>query len=188
MTLLMLLFGILLAASLTIAVLIGTRLPKTHVAASRAYLPQAPEDVWHAIRARNDYPLWRPGIARIEMAETDGLATWTEFCVRNLGVSFVETVNEPPRRLVTQLAGEPLVVAGEWTYDLTPSGAGTLLTITESGAVHHPLMRFFTRYILSYHGTMDVFLIALGRYLGSPVQPEHLSVERTDNGMAPPTR
>jgi hypothetical protein len=84
--------------------------------------------------------------------------------------------SQPPHRLVTQIVNDKLPLAGLWIYELEASGEGTRLTITEHEHIHHPLLRFFDRFILSYFGVMDIYLIALALKLGDSAQPEHLSL------------
>ncbi|WP_367025249.1 SRPBCC family protein [Methylococcus sp. ANG] len=184
MTALLFLVGFLLLA-VGLLVLLGTRLPKTHQAASRIRLPATPERVWEIITDFGSFPLWRPGLAAVERApDVDGLPSWDEVCAAGAKVRFRVLEAVPPRRLVTCLAGEHLPLRGVWVYELEADGdEGTVLTITERDSIFHPAFRFFVRYVLSYHGVMDVFLLALARGLDSPAKPEHLSL-RVEDGDA----
>lgn len=169
-------FGLLIAL-LLLAILIGRRLPKTHAAASRIRLPFPPEKVFQVVTDFNAYPQWRPGVSRVEPGpELDGHPTWYEFCSHKIRVQFQVAASDPPRKLVTRLAGEKLPLYGTWNYDFVEDNGSTVLTITEREKIYSPLMRFFTHYILSYHAVMDVFLISLGRHLGVDTMPEHLSL------------
>jgi hypothetical protein len=164
-------------------VLLGMRLPKTHQAASRIRLPAPPVRVWEIITDFGSFPSWRPGLAAVEQApDVDGLPGWDEICPLGAKVRFRVLEAVPPRRLVTALAGEHLPLRGVWVYELEADGdEGTVLTITERDSIFHPVFRFFVRYILSYHGVMDVFLLALARVLNSPAKPEHLSLRGEDS-------
>lgn len=168
----------LVAALLAMAALIGTRLPKTHVAASRIRLDVPLDEVWDVVVDFTEYPAWRPGLARVEAGpEIDGRPTWYEYCTPKIRVQLQFVEFEPKRRLLTRLVGEQLPIFGAWDYDFAPDGpSGTVLTITESDKIYHPLFRFFSRFVFPHHAAMDVFLIALARYFGSEVAPEHLSV------------
>lgn len=166
-------------------VLLGMRLPKTHQAASRIRLPATPERVWEIMTDFGSFPLWRPGLAAVELApDVDGLPSWNEVCAAGARVRFRVLEAAPPRRLVTALAGEHLPLRGVWVYELEADGEeGTVLTITERDSIFHPAFRFFVRYVLSYHGVMDVFLLALARVLDSPAKPEHLSLKLEDSDV-----
>jgi hypothetical protein len=162
---------------LLLAAWVGARLPKTHAAASRLVLDAPLDAVWDAVIDFKSYPRWRPGLARVDAGpELDGRSTWFECCGPKLKVQlqFVEFV--PRQRLVTRLVGERLPIFGTWTYEFAESAGKTLLTITESDKIYHPLFRFFSYFVLSPHGAMDVFLIALARKFGQDAKPEHLSL------------
>lgn len=183
MTVLLIVSGLvaLMAAAL---ILLGMRLPKTHRAASRIRLPVRPERIWEIISDFESFPLWRPGLHAVEKApDIEGLPSWYEVCAGNAKVRFRVIEASPPRRLVTALAGEHLPLRGVWVYRLEPEGEdGSVLTITERDSIFHPALRFFVRYLLSYHGIMDVFLLALARAVGSAAQPEHLSLRIQASG------
>lgn len=159
---------------------IGSRLPKTHTAASRIQLPVPAEDVWRVITDFRAHPSWRPGLERVDAGpDIDGLPSWYEVCLKNARVHFRVVQSDPPHRLVTRLVGENLPLSGTWVYELKPvEGDGTELVITEQDRIYSPFFRFVTRFVFAYHGVMDVFLIALARSFGQDVQPEHLSLRQ----------
>lgn len=160
------------------AVFVGSRLPKTHMAASRIRLSAPPEDVFAILTDFEAYPSWRPGLAKVERGpEFDGLPSWYEVCTTHSRMHFRVVESEPPSRLVTGLVSEKLPLSGAWIYRIEPDGYGTILTITETENIHHPLLRFFDRFVLRYFGVMDVYLIALAVKLGDPPEPEHLSLK-----------
>jgi hypothetical protein len=167
-----------LVLALLAAGLIGRRLPRTHRAAGRIRLKAPPEAVWTIITDFEGYPTWRPGLKCVERGpDFDGLPSWYEICSRHGRAHFRVTESEPPQRLVTRLADDALPVSGRWVFDLQPDGDGTVLTITEWEDIHHPLLRFLERYVLSYYGVIDVYLVALAARLGQPAAPEHLSLK-----------
>lgn len=167
---------------IALATLIGLRLPKTHIAASRIRLSAKPQEVWDIITDFAAHPTWRPGLAAVELGpEVDGRPTWYDVCaLRHTRVQFAVVERMPPRRLVTRLVGEHLPLSGTWIYELSEQDDGTLLTITESDQIYNPLFRFFSRYVISYYGVMDVFLMALARRLGDDAKPQHLGLRLSD--------
>jgi carbon monoxide dehydrogenase subunit G len=176
MTVFLALLLVLAALALT-AAWVGAMLPKTHRAASRIRLSAAPEQVWRIIADFEGYPSWRPGLDRVERGpDQDGLPCWREVCGRHGRVGFRVVEQEPPWRMATRIDSGGLALSGSWLYQLEPDGDGTRLTITGQESIHNPLLRFFDRYLLSYHGVMDVYLVALARKLGDPARPEHLSL------------
>lgn len=170
--------ALLLVAAAMGAAYVGTRLPRTHVAASRIRLNAPPEQLFGIVTDFEAYPSWRPGLDRVELGpEIDGLPSWYEICARISRMHFRVAAMQPPHSLVTCIVNDKLPLSGQWIYRFEADGEGTLLTITEKENIHHPLLRFFDRFILSYHGVMDVYLIALARKLGDPATPEHLSLK-----------
>lgn len=157
--------------------IIGSRLPKTHIAASRIHLKVSPEEVWRVITDFPSHPNWRPGLRDVELGpEIDGLPSWYEVCGSNSKVHFRVVECDPPRRLVTRLADPKLPLTGFWVYELRPVDGGTELIITEQDRIYSPFLRFFAKFVFAYYGIMDVFLIALARAFGEDAQPEHLSL------------
>ncbi len=181
MTLVWVLFSVLVIVALI--TIIGFRLPKTHIAASRIFLKAPPEAVWRLIADFPSYPVWRPGLAAVEPGpDIDGLPSWYEVCGKSIKVHFRVVASDPPRRLVTRLADSGLPLIGTWDYELRPADGGSELTITEQDKIYSPVLRFFTRFVIAYHGVMDVFLISLARALGEEVVPEHLSLRLEAGG------
>ena len=162
-----------------LAAIIGSRLPKTHAAASRIRLNASPEEIWSIITDFAAHPTWRPGLNAVESGpEVEGCPSWFEVCTSNVRVQFALTENDPPRRLATRLVGDTLPIKSTWVYQLREDNGGTIVTITEHDLIYSPLFRFFTRFVISYHGTMDIFLIALARKCGDLAEPEHLSMRQ----------
>ena len=167
----------LIAVVLALATIVGSRLSKTHVAASRQRLDATLDEVWDVVTNFAEYPKWRPGLTRVDAGpEIDGQPTWFEYCAPKIKVQLQFTEFEPKKRLVTRLVGDNLPIFGAWEYEFTEEGEGTLLTITEVDKVYNPLLRLFTRLVIPHNAALDVFLIALAKRFGSPASPEHLSL------------
>lgn len=169
----------LIVTLLVMATLIGTRLPKTHVAASRMEIAAPLEQVWEVVMDFKNYPTWRLGLNRVETGpELDGKPTWFEYCTPTIKVQLQLALAEPRTRIVTQLVGEKLPIFGAWDYRFQSQQGSTLITITEWDKIYSPLFRFFSQFIVPHHAAMDVFLIALARHFESPGEPEHLSLRK----------
>jgi uncharacterized protein YndB with AHSA1/START domain len=169
------------AALFAVAIGVGSRLPKTHIAASRIRLPAPPEDIWAVLTDFGGHAEWRPGLKKVELGpDIDGLPSWYEVCASNLKVHFRVVESKPPRRLVTRLVGDKLPLTGSWVYELTATPEGTELVVTEQDRIFSPFFRFLTRFVVNHHAVMDVFLIALARAFGESVRPEHLNLQQQD--------
>lgn len=160
-------------AGLVLAVLglLGTRLPREHVASRRITLARSSEEVFAVIRDFGGAPAWRKDVKRVEVLAGGGVVRFRE--EGRHGAIAMEVVEEaPPRRLVTRIADEGLPFGGTWTYELEPEGHGaTRITITERGFVKPALFRALARYVFTYHRTLDSYLQALGARFGETVTP-----------------
>lgn len=81
------------------------------------------------------------------------------------------TAFEPPHRLVLEIVATDLPYSGNWTWEITPSGSGALVTVTERGVVDNPIFRFLSRFVFGQTATMEAYLKALGRRHGEAVNP-----------------
>lgn len=170
---------LMLAILLAIALMVGSRLPKTHVAASCIKLKAKPEEIWHILTDFQAYPSWRMGLKRVEVRQTEaGLPMWIEVSSEASKIPFKVMEAKPPYWLVTQIADDALPLRGRWTYQLREENDETVLTITETERIYHPLVRFCLRYLISYHSAMDVFLTELAWKLGQAAQVKHLQLKR----------
>jgi hypothetical protein len=133
-----------------IAVLIGTALPKEHVARRNMVLRASPNDVFALIAGSSE---WR-GL-KYELLAQNPLK-WRETDSNGaITLERVETV--VPTRIVNRIADPKLPFGGSWTYEIAPSGTGTELTITENGEVYNPLFRFVSRFIMGHTATIEKY-------------------------------
>ena len=155
--------------------IVGTALPREHVATSRARFEQPADAVWAGITDHASMTAWRSGMQKTERgADQDGKPVWIETS------SFGEMplrVEEafPPKRYAVAIASEGLPFGGRWTYEIEPSDGGCQLSITENGFVKPALFRVMTRFLFGYHATMDQYLKDLAKRFGASVEPEHPS-------------
>ncbi|MEZ4416190.1 MAG: SRPBCC family protein [Gemmatimonadota bacterium] len=164
--------GGLIALTLLVA-LIGFSLPQDHVAQSRARLSQPPDSVWALVRDMATYPSWWSQLSSSEREVGASGETWIQEGPRVGRLPIHIESEEPPHRLVTRI-GEGLPFGGRWTYEISPAGGGATLTVTEDGEIYNPIYRFVSRFLMGYHGTMDSYLVDLGRLFGEEVTPEHV--------------
>jgi len=154
--------------------LVGSRLPKGHVATVRAHHKQPPAALWAVITNLTDAANWRSDLKSVElMAADDGETMWVEHG-RNGNIKMRVERAEPPQRWVIRIADPKLPFGGSWTYVLEPTESGTLLHITEDGEVYNPIFRFLSRLVFGPYGTLERYQRDLGRKFGDTVEPERV--------------
>jgi len=162
----------LLVVLVVIVCFIGYMLPKSHVASASARFAAPPDSIWRSLTDVAAFPAWRPGLSRVELLpDENGHRGWREIGKHD-AVTYRVVESAPPRRLVTRIADQHLPYGGTWTYDLTPDGSGTRLTITENGEVYNPIVRFVSRFIMGHTSMMETVLRALGTRHGETIPPE----------------
>jgi hypothetical protein len=133
---------VLIAVIVVVAIvaIIGSTLPRNHVASRTLRLKRSPGDVWPVVtQAMN---------------------------ASSVPVDVLE--NDPPRRLVTRVKETEKMFGGTWTVTATPTTGGSALTIVEDGWVANPIFRFVSRYVMGHHATMDGILKGVAKTLGEP--------------------
>ena len=162
----------LLVTLVALVALVGSLLPREHVASRKARLPRPPAEVFAVIQDVARAAEWRSDVKRVEPLEpVAGRRRFRELSGQG-AITFEVMEEAAPSRLVTRIADEDLPFGGSWTYELEPSGEGTLITITERGFVKNVLFRALARYVFTHHRTLEQYLRALGRRFGADVTPE----------------
>jgi len=160
-----------LVVLIAIVLVVGSLLPKAHVASMSARYAAPPDTLWASLTNARAFPTWRTDVARVEtLPDENGQRGWREHG-KDGAIPYRVVESVAPRRLVTRIADPKLPFGGTWTYDLVPDDTGTRLTITERGEVYNPVFRFVSRFFLGYTGTMDRTLRALGTKHGEAVTP-----------------
>jgi hypothetical protein len=127
-----------LAALAATVALVGTQLPRDHVASRTLRVRRPPEEVW-------------PVVTRLMGSSS-------------VPVDVIE--HDPPRRLVSRVKETEKMFGGTWTVVSTPQPDGSTLTITEAGWVGNPIFRFVSRFVVGHHATMDGILKNVAKELG----------------------
>ena len=174
----------LLVGLIVLIVVIGTMLPRDHVASMTARIAGTQQDVWSAITTPSAYPEWRGDVKGVELLPaTPAGPSWREHG-SNGAMTFTTEAWDPPRRFVGRIADQGLPFGGSWEYRVEPDGAsGARVTITERGSIYNPIFRFVSRFIMGYTGTMTAYLKALGRRFGGETTPEEVAVTGGSHGL-----
>lgn len=166
--LIVLIVGIAVVLILLVGVVavIGSRLPKNHVASRSIVLKRSPEEVYKLIRAFDSAPKWRADVKHVEMDVRAGGPVHFREEGSNGIVNYALVKDVPNEQIVTQILDTDLGYSGQWTYTFAPENDGTRVTIREDGEVSNVLFRFMSRYIFGHTATMDSYLTSLAKHFG----------------------
>lgn len=135
-----------LAVIIAAVAVCGAMLPVNHVASRRAKFKRPAAAVWAAI---------------------DRPKTFKED-----GVDYEVTRSEPPRLLETRIVAKNLPYGGAWTQEISSSGDGCELRITERGEVYNPIFRFMSRFVIGHTATIDRSLQSIANKFGEQIHME----------------
>jgi uncharacterized protein YndB with AHSA1/START domain len=156
-----------LVSVVAVAALVGSRLPRGHVASQQRTFPAPAEAVWAAITDIDAFPSWRSDLKKIDrLPDRDGRPVWIEDGASGRMTLAVDRA-DPPRLLVVRIADPELPFGGTWTYEIVPAVGGCRVTITENAEIYNPLFRFMARFIFGYEGTIATYMTALEKRVGA---------------------
>ena len=140
---------------------VGSLLPVGHRATVSRTLPADAEVVWQRIDRVEAWPTWRN--VRVEMLSGNSARVddgWETLTYR---------IERPrARTLVTEIVTPGLPYGGRWTWAVTPSDGGTVVTVVEDGEVYDPFFRFFSRFVFGHDSTMRGVLDELEASFSEP--------------------
>jgi hypothetical protein len=149
-----------------VVALIGVLLPQSHRATRSARYRQKPEAIYDAISAP---ATWRSHVKSTGVLP-DG--KWWELDTHNNKITYELQEAKPPSRRVIRIADKSLPYGGTWTFEITPSGDGAALRITEDGEVYNVIFRFLSRFVFGHTGTIETYLRDLGKKFNETVEVE----------------
>ena len=156
--------GLLLLAG--IVALIGSRLPKSHVASRSILLHQPPQEIYAVVRDFGSAPKWRSDVKQMEVEAPQGGPVYFREVGKNDTVNYELVEDVPGQRMVTRIRDTDLGYSGQWTYLFAAENGGTRVTIREDGEVSNVLFRFMSRYVFGHTATMDSYLNSLAKRFG----------------------
>lgn len=157
----LLVMGVLVAVVL--AVLVGGLVtPRRHSVSRSIIVPTDIQDVWRTIRDVAQFPAWRDDMIDAEVLTGYGGLAWRE--ISSAGTASYAVVEEDaPRRMTARTLDEDASFAGVWSWALERLETGTRVTLTQTGEVANPLVRF-VRSVRGYHRDIEAYLQALRRH------------------------
>ena len=155
-----------------VVLIVGAILPRGHVVSRRIILHRSPDEIYRSVRDFAAAPSWRSDLERVEMiATTDNHVRFREYA-KHGAVTYELVEDRPGERMVTRIADLNLGYSGTWTYTFTKEAAGARVQITEAGEVSNIFFRFMSRLVFGQSGTIEKYLIALGKKFGEDVSPQ----------------
>lgn len=161
----------LLVTAILLVVLIGSLLPRNHVASMTLELRSPAEKVWALVSDVGGTARWRTDLRRVEMIPTaDGSTRFVETS-RHGAIPFEVVLQEPPRRQVVRVVDDGQPFGGTWTWEIEGTANGSRLTLTEAGFVKNPVFRLASRLFFKPTATLEAYLRALAAALGETATP-----------------
>lgn len=149
-----------------IVALIGTRLPRTHVAERSIVLHRSPREVYNLVRDFGNAPKWRSDVQSVEVDGRAGGPVRFREDGGNGVVNYELVKDVPGEVMVTRILDTDLGYSGQWTYTFSAESGGTRVTIREDGEVSNVIFRFLSRYVFGHTATMDSYLKSLASHFG----------------------
>lgn len=134
---------------------VGTRLPKAHVATRNVQVDASRETVFALIADVAGHPRWRKRVARVQILATEPRIRFRERGKDGTLELEVEESRAPERFVLSTVAGQRAIFTGTWTFELEKLDDGSRVTLTERGEVGSPIARLFARYVLGEGASIE---------------------------------
>src|SRR5262245_49503496 len=115
--------------------LIGSRLPKTHVASRSIFLHKSPQDVYAVVRDFPSVPKWRTDVKQVDVETAEGGRVYFREVGKHDTINYELIEDVPAERMATRIRDTNLGYGGQWTYVFAAENGGTRVTIREDGEV-----------------------------------------------------
>src|SRR5437764_10184469 len=107
-----------------IAALIGSRLPKTHMASRSIFLHRPPQDVYAVVRDFASAPRWRTDLKQIHVEPQQAGPVYFREVGKHGTINYELVQDVPGERMVTRIRDTNLGYSGQWTYKFAAENAG----------------------------------------------------------------
>jgi len=122
----------------------GSSLPERHQVSVAVDLPVAVDEAYALLSDMEARPSWRPDVERIGRIHDDdaGHQVWRELDAGGDRFDLKVLSTSPPQRVVLATASpDQIGYDAVWTWQLQSSPDGSVVTLTEEGAIDNPLWR-----------------------------------------------
>ena len=157
--------------------IIGSLLPRDHVARMAIELESAPSRVWALISDFGGSPRWRSDVSEVTVDSSAGAPLRFTEKSKQGAIPFEVVSQDPPRRQVVRIIDDQQPFGGTWTWELEPLAAGTRLTITEAGFVKNPIFRVMGKLFFPPTATLRRYQQALAGELGERAEPREVAAQ-----------
>lgn len=137
---------------------VGSLLPRDHMATVTVELRSPPERVWALIADFEGTARWRRDVQNVSLEARPGTAVRFLETSKSGTVGFEVVAQSAPLHQVVRVLDEDQPFGGTWTWELAPANGGTRLTITEAGFVKNPISRAIGRLFWSPTATIERYL------------------------------
>ena len=155
-----------------IVALVGSRLPRSHVASRSILLRKSPQEVYAVVRDFGSAPQWRSDVKQVEVEAPPGGPVYFREVGKNDTINYELVEDVPGQRMVTRIRDTDLGFSGQWTYLFAAENGGTRVTIREDGEVSNVIFRFMSRYVFGQTATIDFYLNSLAKRFGEEAVPQ----------------
>ena len=141
--------------------------------------------IWDALLDFESYPLWKPGVKRIEMLgqNEDGYTRWREYYPTGRQATFEVSEIIPRESIEVVVVESKRTAKGTWIYRCTQYDDAGILMVKRFAIVSNPIERFIRRYIDSKYSEADLFVMSLNRYL-IQLSEDQDEVDKIEQGMS----
>jgi Polyketide cyclase / dehydrase and lipid transport len=163
--------AVVLVAVFDLTLVIGLFIPREHTATRTLAIQQPTRVIWQTVTDFAHQPAWNPQIKSVErLPDHNGLPLWRETYTvgQHLTLETLESV--PPVYLVRRITDEGAPFSGTWEFEITTSGGGSAVKITERSRIRNPFYRFMAKFFIGYNSGIDMYLKALAAKFGEPVR------------------
>lgn len=144
---------------------LGSRLPKTHIASTTVEIAASREAVFAVCTDPTTHPKWAQGVEQVLALEArDGKPCFEWRMGRNRFIT-VTTSMQVPSICEWTIDDNAKFFSGSWKYELSSAPGGCKVTLTETGTIPAAIPRAIIHYVVGEDFNTKRNLTALKRYM-----------------------